>query len=121
MWGFRLGNAVNKIRSRGDHKDKRDELIAIGFVFEKQASCAGKCKKALGWDRLKPALEQFKKLNGHLRVPVRFVIPSDSPDWPGEMVGIKLGMTVHSISNRANFYREHRAEMREMGVEMKVL
>ena len=119
MWRVKLGRAVNNIRNGGDHKDKREELIAIGFVFEKQAP-GFQGQTALGWDRLKPALEQFKNLNGHLRVPSTFVIPSDSPDWPEEMAGIKLGRTVYNISRDSRYYREHRAEMREMGVEIKV-
>jgi hypothetical protein len=116
MWGVKLGYVVHNIRSGADTKVNREELIAVGFIFEKQSKGFG-----LGWARLKPALEHFKKLNDHLRVPRSFVIPSDSSDWPEEMAGIKLGMTVYDINRKANFYKEHRSEMREMGVETKVL
>ena len=117
MWGAQLGGYVNSIRSGHSHKDKREDLIAIGFVFEKHSTGT---KDILGWARLKPALEQYKKLHGHLRVPYLFVIPPGSPDWPEEMVGIKLGRTVYDVRSNVHSYREHRAEMREMGVEMKV-
>ena len=32
-WGIRLGSRVHHLRNRGDHADKRDELVQMGFVF----------------------------------------------------------------------------------------
>ena len=32
-WGIRLGSRVHHLRNRGDHADKRDELIEMGFKF----------------------------------------------------------------------------------------
>lgn len=32
-WGIRLGSRVHHLRNRGDHADKRNELLDMGFVF----------------------------------------------------------------------------------------
>ena len=32
-WGIRLGSRVHHLRNRGDHADKRNELLEMGFLF----------------------------------------------------------------------------------------
>ena len=32
-WGIRLGSRVHHLRNRGDHADKRNELLEMGFMF----------------------------------------------------------------------------------------
>ena len=108
MWGVRLGKVVSKIRANRNFRINKDELTAIGFDYSKQTR--RKC-----WDIIKIALETYKKLNGNLSMNQRFVIPSESHDWPESVWGFALGMNLYNI-RRFNTYADHREELIEMGV-----
>jgi hypothetical protein len=38
FWGLKLGRVVDLIRNNGGHEDKRDELLAAGFIYDKQST-----------------------------------------------------------------------------------
>ena len=61
------------------HKSHKDELIEIGFDFEKQPHGG-----IIDWNRIKSTLLHYKYLYGHLKVPTKFIIPAQvtNEKWP---------------------------------------
>ena len=108
LWGMKLGLTVNKIRSNGAYSTYRAELEEMGFDFDSQST-------AHGWENVKRALLEYKSLCGDLLVPQRFDIPKDA-DWPEDLWGMKLGLTVDNIRN-SGAYSTYRAELEEMGFD----
>ena len=108
LWGMKLGVTVNNIRNKGIYSTHRAELEGMGFDFDSQST-------AHGWENVKHASLAFKSLRGDLLVPVSFVIPEDA-DWPEDLWGMKLGLTVYSIRNQGT-YSTYRAELEEMGFD----
>ena len=103
----------------GQHKSHRDELIKMGFDFERQPNIGG--WNATGWNRIKSALLHYKHLYGHLRVSAKFIIPSEDDNdegWPLETLGIKLGVIVKKIRLKSKgHYKSHKDELIEMGFD----
>ena len=108
LWGMKLGVTVNNIRNQGTYSTYRAELEEMGFDFDPQ-------RIVHGWENVKRALLAYKSLCRDLLVPVSFVIPKDA-DWPEDLWGMKLGLTVYSIRNQGT-YSTHRAELEEMGFD----
>ena len=109
MWGLRLGYSVANIRNCGSFSAHKDELIAIGFIYSKQ-------KNTFGWDAIKIALETYKILHGNLSIHPKFIVPSESTDWPGVLPGLKLGYILQDIRIKGT-YADHHKELTEMGVK----
>jgi hypothetical protein len=108
MWGLKLGNVVSRIRAGTVHKDKREELESIGFIFDNQS-------RVHGWDLIKLALETYKALNGDLLVHQKFVVPTEDARWPSDTWGVKLGTVVRRIRTK-NTHADHREEVIAMGI-----
>lgn len=113
MWGARLGRLVDRIRQLHSHKDKKEELSSIGFVFSNQK----KINFMGNWEIIKLALGKYKEFNGHLQIIQRFVVPS-SIEWPEITWGLKLGNFVKYVQKK-NAYAEHRSTLLEMGIIFK--
>jgi hypothetical protein len=113
MWGLKLGKVVSNIREGTIHKDKREELESIGFLFEQQTST-----NYNGWVQIKLALETYKALNGDLLVSRLFVVPTEDAQWPSDTWGMKLGSIVANIKN-SNHHVDHREEVIAMGIVSK--
>ena len=65
--------------------------------------------------RLLLALETYKRLNDHLRVSQKFVVP-DSRDWPEDLWGLRLGLSLKHIRNRGD-WADLRPQLEEMGFD----
>ncbi|KAE8877589.1 hypothetical protein PF005_g10559 [Phytophthora fragariae] len=110
-WGMRLGKTVQqircgKLRLNGD----KHELEELGFAWNHAES---------EWsERIMPAFEIFRRLNGHCRVPGAFVVPPDE-NWPTRLWGLKLGAIVHEIRGQDNYYAaqvsHNKARLEELG------
>jgi hypothetical protein len=97
-WGLKLGYVVSNIRSADAYSAQvtrdKPQLEALGFVwdfFESEWS-----------ERILPALEGFRQLNGHCCVPKAFVVPSDEK-WPEQSRGLKLGNAVNQIRTKGSY------------------
>ena len=103
-WKLRLGMRVAHMRSRGHHvnTERWFQLDAMGFEWTAFQD---------NWERTRSALELFKAIHGHLKVPRHFVIP-ESDDWPSRLAGFKLGYTVNNLRNRRVLLTEHPDRMR---------
>ena len=108
---MKLGVIVSNIRNNVTYKQHREVLVEMGLDFSKSMTC-----KSYPWDFIKGALERYKELHGHLRVPVSFIIPKDTSDWPKSHGGMKLGSIVSDIRNNVT-YKQHREELVEMGLD----
>ncbi|KDO26581.1 hypothetical protein SPRG_07985 [Saprolegnia parasitica CBS 223.65] len=75
-------------RKRRLEPDVVEILDALHFVWD---------LNQFKWDLHLRCLQTFRALKGHLRVPDRFVVPADDPEWPKDLVGIHLGHVVHNI------------------------
>jgi hypothetical protein len=113
MWGLKLGSVVTEIRRGKRHKDKREELESIGFLFEKQID-----PRCHGWDLIKLALETYKALNGDVLVNAPFVVPTKDAQWPSDTWGMKLGSIVNNIRYMNN-HADHREDVIAMGIVSK--
>jgi hypothetical protein len=132
LWGLRLGILTNDIRNKShyasycasyekiglDMSTEKEQAVAILVLalktFKKEVVLKGNSAKylvsstngssisVLGDGGSKNALPPTIKF----RVPRRFVVPMDSPDWPPETWGMKLGLTVSSLKSRRAVYSD---------------
>jgi hypothetical protein len=109
MRGFKLGEAVKQIKCHRVHEDKREELISIGFSFDiKKIGSSYEFKRCM--------LLKYKELHGHMRVPRKFVVPSNNNKWPQDMWGYKLGNAVRSM-RCGETHRDRQEDLESIGFE----
>jgi hypothetical protein len=95
-WGIALGNAVYRIRNRGDFLrgsnaiSRRDQLESLGFVWDTQEHRFEIFCKALRVYAQVEACNNGSKRASILRVPAQFVVPRSS-QWPNRLWGYTLG------------------------------
>ncbi len=120
--GVLLGQVVANMRNRLSFYEHREELTAMGFVWDQV-------------DVVLQALEEYKRRYGHVRIKKRFVIPLEEevPErsseeneiedaqmpWPAVMQGMKLGELVSRIRLK-NAFANHREKFIELGIDYKV-
>ncbi|OQR87468.1 hypothetical protein ACHHYP_08835 [Achlya hypogyna] len=94
VWGLHLGRVVRKIRSYGPDGpvQRKDELIAMGFVWE---------HADFQWNVHLAALQIYRRLNGNIKVPQFFKVPFEETavdaHWPRDMWGMQLGRIVNRL------------------------
>ncbi len=110
-WRVKLGIGLYNIRCRGRFAEHRDRLVALGVDFE--------VKHQVGFDVIYSALVAYKSVNGHVKVPQKFVVPMNDSAYPESSWGLKLGAIVWRIRKRGN-YAEHREKLVALGVDFKV-
>ena len=104
-WGLKLGSTVHNIRTGGSYADKTNELLDVGFYFKPVQTI---------YDQAKIALLNYKKLNGDMMIPAKFIVPSGSSMWPKRTWGLKLGSTVSRIRNGRS-HSDRRDDLLQMG------
>jgi hypothetical protein len=90
---MKLGNVIHYLRDRKNSlsQNQLHVLEELGFVWGIYHHK----------NRLKlSALKVYKDIHGHVRVPARFVVPTDDARWPIEMHGMKLGFSVTELRRR---------------------
>lgn len=87
-WGLKFGAQCQQLRAgRSNHtlsREQVEELDRIGFMWS-DAQWKWECQ-------LLPALTRFRKLFGHVQVPLRFSVPENDHRWPRTIWGYKLGV-----------------------------
>ena len=66
--------------------------------------------------RLYLALESYKKVNNHLEIPSKFVIPN-SEMWPKIVRGYKLGFLAEKLRNDDKKFVEYRSMLDKLGFD----
>jgi hypothetical protein len=113
VWGLRLGNIVRKIRKGQSYKDRRGDLLKIGFSFDLLEDKYDTVKSEDRYDTVKSALLRYKDLHGDMLVPMKFQIDANS-DWPQVIWTLKLGQIVNDIRLN-NLYDKHYNELLSIG------
>ncbi|RHY28379.1 hypothetical protein DYB32_006022 [Aphanomyces invadans] len=109
LWGKKLGVVVFDLRSGRDKlsPDQRDELDAMGFVWDAMAD---------QWQLNLLGLQAFKALHGHLNIPRAFVVPVHDATWPEDVWALPLGNVVSAIrSGRTKPSPERRQALDKLG------
>jgi len=97
LWGMKLGQVVNDIRNSNTYKEYRDELLAMGFDYNKQIR---------DFKIVRTALLTYKTMHNDLLIPQDYIVPRDDSRYPQEVWGMKLGQVVSNIRNIDN-YADH--------------
>ena len=108
LHGMKLGKITDNIRSANAYKDHKEELLEMGFDYEKQDD----------WKTVKSALLTYKFIHGNIQVPSKFKVPNKDSAWGDELLGYSLGIVVQSIRNKGK-YAKHKDELIAMGFDMK--
>jgi hypothetical protein len=64
-------------------------------------------------------LKCYKRIVGDLRIPQKFVVPRNHPDWPSGLAGLKLGTILQNIRYNKTFTKNE-TEIRALGIVRKV-
>jgi len=110
VWGMNLGNVVDRIRRSRNYEDHKEELLAMGFDFNKQVGDVSV---------LMEALLAYKRIFGNLNIPTRFVIRKDDKRFPESVrrnEKYNLGRILQKI-RCLDSYTRLRKEFLEMGIE----
>ena len=111
-WGLNLGFIVGSMR-RGSYADKHEELLELGFDFERQLV-------RYGFQATKQALQYYQRLFGDMDVPTKFEVPSNNGNWPVNTRGMKLGYAVKDIKY-GRIYAEKREDLIKMGFDFTIV
>jgi hypothetical protein len=65
--------------------------------FSNAINGRGKPRMKYTFVNIKTALLKYKEINGDLMIKKRFIIPTESAEWPEEVWGMKLGSIVINI------------------------
>ncbi|EQC36650.1 hypothetical protein SDRG_06087 [Saprolegnia diclina VS20] len=90
VWGLQLGYAVDNLRRRSMSADRRDDLDAMGFVWDHPEHA---------WRLKVDAVVHYYALHGHTAIDKDYVVPQDDA-WPTAMHGLKLGQHVGYMRSR---------------------
>jgi len=116
--GLPLGKMITTIRSKAFLKanpDAAEKLQTLGFELDGKAA-ANEAKFSLVYK----ALASYKQIYGDLLVPQPFVIPAQSPGWPQETWGLRLGARVNAIRSQGTFIKtnpEREQLLNDLGFE----
>mmetsp|Transcript_24442 Transcript_24442/g.23485 ORF Transcript_24442/g.23485 Transcript_24442/m.23485 type:complete len:309 (+) Transcript_24442:170-1096(+) len=87
--GMNLGSVVKEIRA-GVYSEKREELLALGFIYV--------VRKKFDYESVKVAVYKYRELNhGSIKIPVVYNIRNNDLWYPIETWGMSLGNYVKRI------------------------
>ena len=89
--------------ARKDALDRLEWLDKNGFVWDDLER---------RWEDAQSALTTYKELNGDMRVPKAFEVPSSGP-WGEEVWGMRLGSIVSTIRSEGTYMHEDKPERRQ--------
>ena len=111
MWGIRLGSVVQDIRNKSCYKDRKEELIEIGFDYNPQY-------RYHTYDAVQSALLQYKAIFGDMNVKSSFIVPQ-SELWTEDIWGMTLGRYVHLIK-KGNKFKDRKNDLLDIGFDFNV-
>ncbi|KDO25207.1 hypothetical protein SPRG_20786 [Saprolegnia parasitica CBS 223.65] len=101
-WDIALGRVVNNLRTQWRRNvlssTQKHDLERLAFPFTGRTIIA--------WSTKLLALKTFCALEGHVNVPIAFIVPSDDV-WPPVLHGMKLGKVVNAIRNQVESLPAH--------------
>jgi hypothetical protein len=119
LHGLRLGRRLEKLQTSHDfmnkHPDKVQQLADIGWD-------PNNMNLVEDWDNVLTCLKLYKAQHGDLRIPSKFIVPSEAP-WPRTAWGLKIGVRVAAIRSAGRYVKENpnrKAVLDSLGFEWKV-
>ncbi|EQC40004.1 hypothetical protein SDRG_02664 [Saprolegnia diclina VS20] len=101
-WDLALGRVVNNLRTQWRRNvlssTQKHDLERLAFPFTGRTIIA--------WSTKLLALKTFRALEGHVNVPIAFIVPSDDV-WPPVLHRMKLGKVVNAIRNQVESLPAH--------------
>lgn len=99
VWEMKLGRVVDSIR-QGSYSDKKEELLALGFVYV--------LRKKFDYENVKVAVFKYRELyHGSVKIPSSYKIPHNDPWYPEETWGMCLGSYVRRIKKGEKWPGKH--------------
>jgi hypothetical protein len=113
LWGKKLGHASTNILHNGAFREYKEEFSALGLSAQNE----------LAAQRAIKAIKTFRTVHkiaagNPLVIPNRYIVPQDSPDWPQELWGMRLGQTAISILHNGAFM-ESTQEFNALGLSAR--
>lgn len=100
----------------------------LGFVWNVRAYLETNPHVVHKCNKVRPtvlkALENYRKINGHVNVPIAFIIPEEDPHWPAELTSgwtKRLGKQVNQLRTRKKTLDpEFVQELDELGFRWRI-
>lgn len=119
LHGFQLGRRLEQLQTSNDfyreHSDKVEALAKLGWDMRRS-------KLVDEWIIAQRGLKTYKQIYGDTRVPVKFVVPDESP-WDPVCRNDLLGVRVSTMRSTGRYVKENparKAELDAMGFEWAV-
>ena len=119
LHGFQLGRRLEQLQTSKnfyhEHSDKVEALAKLGWDMRRS-------KLVDEWIIVKRGLTTYKEIYGDTRVPVKFVVPDESP-WDPVCRNDLLGVRVSTMRSTGRYVKENparKAELDAMGFEWAV-
>lgn len=116
-WGLNLGSCVHRIRSRNDflrcdaRYSRRKQLDLLGFVWDPSEVAFQKFYTALQHYAKLQGQQRFHDLNMEknrpLKIPMRFVVPTNSGVWPKELWDYPLGSKCNAVRTKELYIKNN--------------
>jgi len=103
--GMPLGKKIASMKTKTFQKKNEEvakKLQGLGIQFDGLNELNN-----ARFNKVFNALKKYKEINGDLLVPQPFIVPDDSPEWPEDTWGIRLGARVNSIRCQGTFVNTH--------------
>ena len=108
IWGFKLHKAIQQLSVKDDFDIMKKDLSMIGYELKQIVI------DEHNYDITKIGLLSYKRINGDMFVPYRFIIPYGDISWPKETWNLKLGSQVRSIRS-LKIFTEKKKDLIDMG------
>ncbi|ETW06408.1 hypothetical protein, variant 1 [Aphanomyces invadans] len=114
LHGLKLNTAQVRthVKNGNVHPETIAALRAINFVFD---------VNELKWQLKIQAFETYKALHGDLKIPQDFVVPRHDHRWPLDTWGMRLGLAVRSLRQKADMCPSRAAQLSAMGFVWNIL
>jgi hypothetical protein len=110
LWGLKLGQTATCILHDGAFTEYRQEFNALGLSAKNETS-ALQAIEAIKTYRAVHKIPEGRPVV----IPLNFVVPQHSPDWPPELWGLRLGQTAQTIVHRG-FFCKFEGEFNVLGL-----
>jgi len=121
LWGLKLALLRANIRRHKTLVNIKDDILKIDPTFYNLINIRDRYLIFV------EAIQSYKKLYGHIRVPSKFVIPltNDSDlskhQWPKRSLGLRLGSQLSNVKYRGTYSQVEgqKAELESLGIAIR--
>jgi hypothetical protein len=110
LWGMKLGRAATYILHRGAYRKSKGAFSALGLSSKHELTAR----------QVVDAIKTYKTVHNiaagsPVVIPVLFIVPQGSSEWPQELWGMRLGQITLGIL-RAGTFRKYKQVFRALGL-----